>query len=172
MINKKILSETALYFGNLKMPEGFEIEKDVLIKNTALSNYYDDVEHRFSRTWDKVNTFITDFMRVEYRIDLQSKKYFGSYYEKNQISEPQYHLNFSNLKDSPDFVCLYGVEIDTDTCNIILNYDNNRIRNIKHDIKLQTNQFIIFPASISYHIKNINNKYLNYIESILYTKVG
>jgi len=172
MINKKVLSETALYFGNLKMPKGYEIEKDLLVKNITLSQYYEDVEYPFSRTWDKINTFITDFMRVEYKIDLQSKNYYGSFYERNEISEPQLHLNFSNLKDSPDFVCLYGVEIDSNSCNIIINYDDNRIKNLKHEIKLRTNEFIILPSSVSYYIKNLNNTYLNYIQSILYTKVG
>ena len=109
MINKKVLSETALYFGNLKMPKGYEIETDLLVKNITLSHYYEDVEYSFSKTWDKINTFITDFMRVEYKTDLQSKNYYGSFYERNQISEPQFHLDFSSLKDSPDFVCLYGV---------------------------------------------------------------
>ena len=172
MINKKVLTETALYFGDLKMPKGYEIEKDVLVKNIALSYYYEDVQYSFSRAWDKINSFITDFMRVEYKLDLQSKNFYGSYYEKNQISEPQCHTNFANLKDSPDYVCLYGVEIDSESCNIIINYDNNRIKNLKHEIKLKTNQFVIFPASTSYYIKNENNKYLNFIESILYTKVG
>jgi hypothetical protein len=39
MINKKTLSETALYYGEVKMPEGFEIEKDELVKNIFLSKY-------------------------------------------------------------------------------------------------------------------------------------
>ena len=33
MINKKILSEIALYNGKVKMPKGFEIEKDILVKD-------------------------------------------------------------------------------------------------------------------------------------------
>tara|TARA_R100000900_G_scaffold118561_1_gene93284 strand:+ start:5860 stop:6375 length:516 start_codon:yes stop_codon:yes gene_type:complete len=171
MINKKVLSETALYFGNLKMPKGYEIETDLLVKNITLSHYYEDVEYSFSKTWDKINTFITDFMRVEYKTDLQSKNYYGSFYERNQISEPQFHLDFSSLKDSPDFVCLYGVEIDSDSCNIIINYDDNRRKNLRHEIKLKTNEFIIFPSSMSYYIKNKNNSYLNFIQSILYTRV-
>jgi len=171
MINKKVLSETALYFGNLKMPKGYEIETDLLVKNITLSHYYEDVEYSFSKTWDKINTFITDFMRVEYKTDLQSKNYYGSFYERNQISEPQFHLDFSSLKDAPDFVCLYGVEIDSDSCNIIINYDDNRRKNLRHEIKLKTNEFIIFPSSMSYYIKNKNNSYLNFIQSILYTRV-
>jgi len=33
MIEKKILSEISIYFGQVKMPKGFEIEKDELVKN-------------------------------------------------------------------------------------------------------------------------------------------
>jgi hypothetical protein len=110
-------------------------------------------------------------MRVEHKINIQSKDYYGSFYERNQISEPQFHLNFSSLKDSPDFVCLYGVEIDSDSCSIIINYDDNRRKNLKHEIKLKTNEFIILPSSTPYYIKNQNNSYLNFIQSILYTRV-
>ena len=74
MINKKVLSETALFFGELKMPKGYEIETGLLVKNIALSHYYDDVEYVFSKAWDKINTFITDFMRVEHKINIQSKR--------------------------------------------------------------------------------------------------
>jgi hypothetical protein len=37
MINKKVLSEIAIYSGKIKMPEGFEIEKDELVKTYYFS---------------------------------------------------------------------------------------------------------------------------------------
>ena len=82
MINKIILSETALYFGKIKMPKGYEIEKDELVKNITLSQYYEDVKYPFSKTWDKVNTFICDFMRVEYKINLQNKDFLVIFMKK------------------------------------------------------------------------------------------
>ena len=36
IIKKTTLSEIALYQGIIKMPEGFQIEKDVLIKNLLI----------------------------------------------------------------------------------------------------------------------------------------
>ena len=171
MINKITLSETALYFGKIKMPKGYEIEKDELVKNITLSQYYEDVKYPFLRTWDKVNTFICDFMRVEYKINLENKDFFGNFYERNETSKPKLHLDFTSLKDSSDLVCLYGVEIDSDSCNLFINYDDNRKKNLQYEIKLKTNEFVMFPSSQSYYINNKNNSYLNYIQGILYNKL-
>ena len=126
MIQKNILSETSIYFGKVKMPKGFEIEEDELVKNIILSSYYENVEYPFSRTWDKLKTYVLDFLRIEHNLNLINKKTFGNFYEKNEISQPKLEIDPIDLKNSPDFVFLYGVEIDPKTCEIIIHYDNNR----------------------------------------------
>ncbi len=169
MINKKILSEIALYQGFVKMPEGFEIEKDVLVKNILLSQYYEDIDYPFSITWDKLKTYITDFIKVEYGLNLIPKKSYGNFYEKNEISKPKLEIDSVDLKNSSDFVLLYGVEVDPKTCEIVIYYDDNRRKGKSYNVFLENNMFIIFPSSQLYYIKNHKNSYLNFIQTITFT---
>jgi len=168
MIEKKVLSEISLYKGIIKMPKGFEIEKDELVKNITLSQYYENIEYPFSTSFDKLKTYICDFMKVEHNLNLVPKKIYGNFYEKNEISEPKLEINPVDLKNSPDFVLLYGVEIDNKTCEIIINYDDNRRKGNTWNIFLENDQFIMFPASQLYYIKNNKNSYLNFIQTITF----
>jgi len=168
MITKKTSYEISLYYGEVKMPEGFEIEKDELVKNIFLSKYYENMEYPFSKTWDKLKTYITDFIRVKYNIDLIVKKTFGDFYEKNEVSKSKLEVNQNDLRNSSDFVLLYGVEIDPKTCEIIIYYDDNRRKGKSFNFTLETNKFIIFPASQLYYIKNNKNSYLNFIQTITF----
>ena len=83
-MNKKLLSEIAFYYGTVKMPKGFEIRKDVLVKNVSLSQLYIDVNHDFNREFDKLRTYICDYMRVDHGYDLVLKDNWGNYFERNE----------------------------------------------------------------------------------------
>ena len=54
-MNKNTLSEIALYYGDIAMPKGFEIDRDKLSGDILQSNLQ-DCEFPFSRTWDMLNT--------------------------------------------------------------------------------------------------------------------
>jgi hypothetical protein len=168
MIEKKILSEISIYFGQIKMPKGFEIEEDELIKNITLSSYYENLNYPFSITWDKLKTYVTDFMRIEHNLKLVPKKSFGNFYEKNEISCPKLEVNPVDLKNSADFVFLYGVETESKTCEIIIYYNNNRRKGNTWKIFLEKNMFIMFPSSLLYYIKNNKNSYLNFVQTITF----
>ena len=58
-IQKKILSEINLIYGDVSMPKGFEIDKNKLSTDT-LKSQIEGKEFPFSRTWDMLNTFIRD----------------------------------------------------------------------------------------------------------------
>lgn len=168
MINKKILSEISLYHGFVKMPKGFEIEKDELVKNIFLSKYYENINYPFSISFDKLKTYVSDFIKVEHKLNLVPKKIYGNFYEKNEISEPKLEIDPVDLKNSPDFVLLYGVEIDNKTCEVVINYDDNRRKGRSWNINLENDKFIMFPASQLYYIKNVKNSYLNFIQTITF----
>jgi hypothetical protein len=166
MINKKTLSEISIYSGKIKMPEGFEIKKETLVKDISISNYYEDVKHPFSIEWDKLKNFITDFTLVEHKLSLIPKNTSGKYYERNEVSKPIVSVNPVDLKNSPDFILLYGVEIDPETCEVVIYYDDNRRKGRSYNFNLETNSFIMFPSSQLYYIKNNKNSFLNYIQTI------
>jgi len=166
MINKKVLSEVSIYSGKIKMPEGFEIQKENLVKNISISNYYEDIKYPFSIEWDKLKNFITEFTLVEHKLNLIPKDTSGKYYERNEISKPMISVDPIDLKNSPDFIFLYGVEIDPKTCEVIVYYDDNRRKGRSYTFNLETNSFIMFPSSQLYYIKNNKNSFLNYIQTI------
>ena len=168
MINKKILSEVAFYYGELKMPTGFEIDKSVLIKNISLSNLYDDVDYAFSREQDKISTYIKEYMFVKHGYEFVNLNTTGNYFEKNEKTKPLLQVDPVDLKNSADFVCLYGIEIDDDSCEVCIYYDDNRRKGRSWTINLKTNNFIIFPSTQLYYINNVNNNYLNYVETTTY----
>jgi hypothetical protein len=168
MINKKILSEIALYKGKVKMPKGFEINNEELVNNIFLSQYYENFEYPFSISFDKLNKFISDYMRLEHKLNLVPKKITGNFYEKGESSKHFLEVEPLDLRNSPDFVLLYGVEIDPSTCKIEIFYDDNRRKNRSRVINLENEEFIIFPSSLTYKINNNNNSYLNFIKKITY----
>jgi hypothetical protein len=168
MIKKTIISEKSIYYGELKMPKGFQIEQDELVKNITLSNYYENVSYPFSITFDKIKTFICDFMRVEHKYDLFTTKAFGNFYERNETSNPKLEIDVKNLNESADFVLLYGVEIDPKTCEIFIYYDDNKRKGKVFKFNLEKNNFIMFPSSQLYYVKNNKNSYLNFVQTILF----
>jgi len=167
-MNKKLLSEIAFYYGSVKMPKGFEIDRSILVKNTSLSNFYEDVNHSFNREFDKVKTYICDYMQAYHKLHLVLQKNRGNYFERNEKTKPLLQLDPVDLRNSADFVCLYGVETDSDTCEITLHYDDNRRKGRSWTHKLKTNNYIIFPSTQLYFINNKNNKHLNYVETLTF----
>ena len=62
-MQKRILTEQALYYGDVSMPKGFEIDRDKL-SGDILQSTFTDSEFPFSRTWDMLNTY------MEYLIEI------------------------------------------------------------------------------------------------------
>jgi len=81
-------------------------------------------------------------------------------------------VNRFDLKSSPDWICLYGVEIDPGTCTIVIKYDDNRKKDKKWRVNLENNKFVMFPATLEYYIENKNNSYLNYIQTFNYVNAS
>ena len=56
VIEQNILSKIDLYVGNIEMPKGFEIDREVL-KKDILTHIIQDCPFPFSREHDKLNTY-------------------------------------------------------------------------------------------------------------------
>jgi hypothetical protein len=111
-------------------------------------------------------TFITDFIKVEHNLNLVPKKIYGNFYEKNEVSKPRLEIDLVDLRNSCDFVFLYGAEIDSETCEVVVYYDDNRRKGRSWNINLKTNEFVMFPSSQLFYIKNNNNSHLNFVQTI------
>ena len=164
-MKKKVLSEQSLYYGDIDMPKGFEIDQEKLT-NDILQSTFNSKEFPFSRTWDMLNTYMRDFIGLDYNINLVNKNSWGDIYKPNQTSKPLLNVDPVDLRNSPDFTMLYGVKVDK--CWVKIYFDDNRRKGRSWDIELKNNMFIMFPSTNTYIISNDQKESLNFIQTITY----
>jgi hypothetical protein len=162
---KRILSEQALYFGDVSMPKDFEIDQEKLT-NDILQFSLTNKEFPFSRTWDMLNTYIREHINLEYGFQLVNKNTWGNIYKPNEQSTPLLNIDPVDLRNSPDYTLLYGVKVDS--CMVRIHYDDNRRKGRSWDIPLKNNMFIMFPSTNMYYIKNNQKDSLNFVQTLVY----
>ena len=166
-MKKKVLSEIDLYFGQIKMPENFEIDREELSVNILLSIMHNK-EFPFSRSWDMLNTYLCEHIRLNYNFSLVPKKIIGDIYSPGKYSNPLLQLDPVDLRNSPDYVMLYGVNVGKDSCKVFIEYDNNRRKGRSWEIFLNDNDFVMFPSTQRYHITANTSEQLNFILTTTY----
>tara|TARA_R100001086_G_scaffold107625_1_gene54317 strand:- start:185 stop:697 length:513 start_codon:yes stop_codon:yes gene_type:complete len=164
-MEKKVLSEIALYYGDIAMPKGFEINRNKL-QEDILKSHIKNIEVPFSREWDKLNTYLREHINLEYGFSLVNKLITGYVYKPNTLSLPKLEIDPVDLRNSPDFIMLYGVNVKD--CKVTFFYDDNRRKGRSWTIKLTDNKFIMFPSTQLYYIENNQKDSLNFILTIAY----
>ena len=164
-IKKKVLTEQSLFYGNITMPKGFEIDQEKLT-NDILQSTFNSKEFPFSRTWDMLNTYIKDHIGVEYNINLVNKSTWGNIYKPSETTVPLLNIDPVDLRNSPDFTLLYGVKVKD--CNIRIHFEDNRRKGRSWDIELKNNMFIMFPSTNMYYLTNNQKDSLNFVQTITY----
>jgi hypothetical protein len=86
-MQKKVLSEIGLYYGDVAMPKYWEIDRNELAHHILHSNLTNE-EFSFSKTFDKLNTYIRDHINLKYSFNLINKKTWGDIYKPQEISIP------------------------------------------------------------------------------------
>ena len=164
-MHKKVLSEIALYHGDVAMPKDWEIDP-IELAHQILQYQIDNKKFPFSRTWDKLNTYIREHIRLEYNIQLITKKTWGNIYSPHETTVPLLNIDPVDLRDSPDYTLLYGVKVNN--CSVTICYDDNRKKGGTWEIPLTNNKFIMFPSTQMYYITNHQKDSLNFIQTITY----
>ncbi len=164
-MQKKVLSEIALYYGDIQMPKGFEIDRTKL-QTDILQSQITNKEFPFSREWDKLTTYVREHINLEYGFCLVNKKTWGSIYKPKEISIPLLNIDPVDLRTSPDYTFLYGVNVKD--CSVRIHYDQNRRAGRSWDIPLLNNRFIMFPSTQMYYITNNQKDSLNFILTTTY----
>ena len=162
-MQKKVLSEQALFYGDVAMPKGFEIDRDKL-QSDILSSQINNKKFPYSREWDKLNTYLREHINMEYGFQLVNKETWGNVYKPTEISIPLLNIDPTDLKNSPDYTLLYGVNVKD--CSVRIHYDDNRRAGRSWDIPLTNNEFIMFPSTNMYYITNNQKDSLNFILTI------
>ena len=164
-MEKKVLSEIALYYGDVSMPKGFEIDRNK-IQEDILKSQINNKKFQFSRTWDMLNTYMREHINVEYGFTLVNKKTWENIYKPKEISFPLLNIDPVDLKNAPDYTLLYGVNVKD--CSVRIHYDDNRRAGRSWDIPLTNNKFIMFPSTQMYYITNNQKDSLNFILTVTY----
>ena len=164
-MQKKVLSEIALYYGDVAMPKHWEIDRNELAHHILHSNLTNE-KFQFSRTWDKLNAYVREHINLKFKINLINKETWGNIYNPQQVSLPLLNIDPLDLRNSPDYILLYGVNVKD--CSVRIHYDDNRRAGRSWDIPLTNNQFIMFPSTNMYYITNNQKDSLNFIQTITY----
>mgnify|MGYP003133183498 FL=1 len=164
-MQKKVLSEQALYYGDVSMPKGFEIDSDKLTNN-ILQSSIQNKELPFTKTWDMLNTYIREHIKLEHDLSIANKLTWGNIFKPNETTPPLLNIDPVDLRNSPDFVLLYGIKVDN--CSVQIHYDDNRRKGKSWDIPIVNNKFIMFPSMCMYYLTNKQKDSLNFVQTITY----
>tara|TARA_R100001129_G_scaffold139491_1_gene100753 strand:- start:107 stop:610 length:504 start_codon:yes stop_codon:yes gene_type:complete len=164
-MHKKVLSEIDLHYGTIDMPKGFEIDRDKL-QSDILSSQIKNIQFPYSRNWDMLNTYMREHIKVEHGFTLVNKETWGNAYKPKELSIPLLNIDPVDLRNSPDYTFLYGVNVKD--CSVRIHYDQNRRAGRSWDIPLTNNSFIMFPSTQMYYITNNQKDSLNFILTITY----
>ena len=164
-MQRQVLTEQSLFYGDIDMPKGFEIDQEKLT-NDILQSTFNSKEFPFSRTWDMLNTYMRDFIGLEHDINLVNKSTWGNIYKPNETTIPLLNIDPVDLRNSPDFTMLYGVKVKD--CFVRIHYEDNRRKGRSWDIELKNNMFIMFPSTNMYYITNNQKDSLNFVQTITY----
>lgn len=164
-MQKKVLSEQALYYGDVSMPKGFEIDSDKLTNN-ILQSSIQNKELPFTKTWDMLNTYIREHIKLDHDLSIANKLTWGNIFKPNETTPPLLNIDPVDLRNSPDFVLLYGIKVDN--CSVQIHYDDNRRKGKSWDIPIVNNKFIMFPSMCMYYLTNKQKDSLNFVQTITY----
>ena len=164
-MQKRVLTEQSIYFGDVLMPKHWEIDRTELSHYILQSNLT-DTKLKFSKTFDKLTTYIRDFINLKHNINLINKSTWGNIYKPNETTIPLLNIDPVDLRNSPDFTMLYGVKVKE--CNVRIHFDDNKRKGRSWDIPLTNNKFIMFPSTNMYYITNNQKDSLNFVQTITY----
>ena len=180
-MQKVVLSEIDLYTGEVAMPKGFEINrekiKNDIIKsfidqkriNTNLKAYsYEDYEVPFSQPLQWLKDYIRDNIKVEHGFTLVEKSKHGNVFDPKEKSFLRYNIEPVDLRNSPDYTLIYALDCAKDSCELVIEYDDNRRKNRTWHIPIKNNNFIMFPATNKYSFSPNTSNGLNIILTINY----
>ena len=164
-MQKNVLSEQALYYGDVAMPKNWDIDRDKL-SGDILQSIIQNKDFPFSRTFDMLNTYLREHIYLKYEFTLIQKKTWGNMYKPQETTIPLLNVDPVDLRNSPDFTLLYGVKVRD--CNVRVHYEDNRRKGRSWDIPLINNEFIMFPSTCMYYLTNNQKDSLNFVQTITY----
>ena len=185
-MDKKVLSEIALYHGTVEMPKDFDIDRKKLSSDILDSGAQKDtptedgvIYYRekdcllpFSRQSDMLDIYIREKFLIDYKMILELKNSFGNIFQPQDKSYLRHHVNPMDLKESPAFTMVYGVNVALDSCNIIIEYNNNNIKGLTCSLPLKENDYLVFPSHLRYMVSTNQSYKTNCMLTSTYKYLG
>ena len=173
-MQKKVLTEVDLYTGEIAMPKGFEVNRDK-IKNDILKSFvtsdrinnnprtysYKNYKVPFSQPLQWMQDYMRDHWKVEYGPTLVQKGTHAKVLHPKEQSVLMHSLEPVDLRNSPDYTFIYVVDVEPNSCECIIEYDDNRRKNRTWHLPFVNNNFIMFPATQRYMITENTSDKLN-----------
>jgi len=183
-MRKTVLSEIDLYFGMVDMPKYFEINreelkssllssviKDKYFSNSSVISTPFDYEMLNGKAFTMLNTYLMENFRLKYGINIVNNFNFGSIFHEKESSITKNLVNEQDLSSSPDYTCIYGIELEKKSQQLIIGYPNKRLKENFFSIELKNNEYIIFPSTLKYfftrNTSNQTNTFLNIAYNIV-----
>jgi len=124
-------------------------------ENPAEPSYYD-----YKLEWTPWCQNINDFVRLEFHRgknrNFVLNNYWGNVYFPQQSSLNRNQVISNSLKSSPDYTCVFCVEAQKDSCNLVFEYDDNRRTGATWTIPMETDVYVIIPSTLRYYISQNN----------------
>ena len=164
-MQKILLTEQSIFYGDVDMPKDWDIDRELFSQDILRTNI-NETQFPFSRNWDMLNTYLREHINLHFNINLVSKETTGHIFKPSEKSSPILQVDPVDLKQSPDYILLYGVHVED--CKVKIFYDDNRRKGRSWDIPLTNNKFIMFPSTNLYYISNEQQENLNFVLNISY----
>ena len=76
-----------------------------------------------------------------------------------------------DLRHSPDYTFIYGVDVSENSCQVVCHYNDNRRAGKTWHIPMKNNKFIMFPSTQKYFITSNQSKKMNIFLIVTYEYV-
>jgi len=176
-MHKKVLSEIDTYLGTVDMPKYFEINRDELKSNLLSSVIEDkcfknsfvisnpfDYEMLNGKAFTMLNTYLMENFRLKHEVSLVNNFNFGNIFKEKESSISKDLIDKQKLFESPDYTCIYAIDVERYSQQLIIQYPNKRLKENFFQIDLKNNEYIIFPSTLKYFFtRNTFNKTNTYL---------
>ena len=182
-MNKKILSEIDIYEGSIILPKNHEIDRfkiksDILqskLENKTISQNpfayaYSDYSIETSQPLNLIRNTIAEKTRAYHEMGIEPRLSFGNVYEPKQQSFFRNMIDPVNIKESPDYIMIYGVDVDKNT-SVVLESKDKRGVNQLSVYPIINNHYVMFPAYLKFFINENDSFQTNVLLSTTYVKL-
>ena len=134
----------------------FRILEKYILKDRKSNNpkdySYEDYKVSFAKPFDWIQDYIRDHFNVAHKKILIPIDWWGNLYRPFERSHTRHTVKSQELDNSGDYTWVYCVDVQPNSCELVVEYDNNRIKDNTWHFPLENNKYILFPATQRYFI--------------------